>query len=164
MPSSAHRSASGKPRRRPRICLVSSVGGHFRELLQLRPLYVRHPHFYVVNDAMQTPGGIATRMLRMTHAERNWRQLLNFVEAGRMLRRLRPDVIITTGASPAVVFGLLARWWRIPVVYIEGSYAVERPTLTGWLVYHLRLATLFLYQWPTLQRHYPRAKYAGLIF
>jgi UDP-N-acetylglucosamine:LPS N-acetylglucosamine transferase len=96
--------------------------------------------------------------------ERSWRQVLNVVEAARILRRLRPDLIVTTGASPAVVFGLLARWWGIPVVYVEGAYAVERPTLSGWLVYHLRLATLFLYQWPTLKRHYPRAKYAGLIF
>lgn len=150
--------------RRLRICLVSSVGGHFRELLQLQPVYGAYGHFYVVNDEMRPAEGIAVRMIRITHAERSWRQLWNFVEAARILRRLRPDLILTTGASPAVVFGLLARWWRIPLVYVEGSYAVERPTLTGWLVYHLRLATLFLYQWPMLARHYPRAKYAGLIF
>jgi UDP-N-acetylglucosamine:LPS N-acetylglucosamine transferase len=140
------------------------VGGHFRELLQLRPLLAQHRHFYVLNDRMEASPGLAARMIRITHAEREWRQVFNFVEGWRILRRLRPDLIVTTGASPAVVFGLLGRWLRIPMVYVEGSYAVQRPTLTGWLVYHLRLAELFLYQWPALQRHYPRAKYAGLIF
>lgn len=156
----------GRPRRgrRLRICLVSSVGGHFRELLQLRRLYAAHGHFYVLNDRMESPGGLAARMIRITHAERGWKQLLNFFEAGRILRRLRPDLIVTTGASPAVVFGILARWFRIPMVFVEGSYAVQRPTLSGWLVYHLRLAELFLYQWPTLKKCYPRGTYAGLIY
>ena len=158
------RSAGARHRRRLRICLVSSVGGHFRELLQLRPLYSAHGHFYVVNDRMEVSRGLDARMIRITHAEREWKQLINFVEAGSILRRLRPDLIVTTGASPAVVFGLLARWFRIPVVYVEGSYAVQRPTLTGWLVYHLRLAELFLYQWPALKRSYPRGTYAGLIY
>lgn len=113
---------------------------------------------------MEVSPGLAARLIRITHAEREWRQLLNFIEAARILRRLRPDLIITTGASPAVVFGLLARWFRIPMVFVEGSYAVQRPTLTGRLVYHLRLAELFLYQWPGLKRHYPRATYGGLIY
>jgi len=130
----------------------------------LRPVYRPYPHFYVVNDQMQAPRGVERRMLHITHAERSWRQLVNLVEAFRILRRLRPDLILTTGASPAVVFALLARWLRIPVVYVEGSYAVERPTLTGRLMYHLRLAELFLYQWPGLKRHYPRGTYGGLIF
>jgi len=156
--------AAAQGNRRLRICLVSSVGGHFRELLQLRPVYGRHEHFYVVNDRMEAPPEIAGRMIRIRHFERDWRQVLNFFEAWTILRRWRPHLVITTGASPAVVFGLAARLLGIPLVFIECSSVVERPSLSGRLVYWLGLWALFLYQWPQLKRVYPRGTYGGLVF
>jgi hypothetical protein len=147
--------------RRPRICLVSSVGGHFRELLQLRSIYERYDHFYVVNDRMDPPPEIRQRMIFIRHIEREWRQVLGFLDALQLLRKQRPNLIISTGAAPAVMFAIAGRLLGIPLLYVEPASAIERPTLTGRLLYNLHLASLFLYQWPSLYRHYPRAIYGG---
>ena len=40
-------------KREKKICLACSVGGHLQELLQLRPVYDKHAHFYVVNERNQ---------------------------------------------------------------------------------------------------------------
>jgi len=147
-----------------KIALVSSVGGHLRELMQLAPVYGQHDHFFVVNDPLGLRADLSAPTYVIKHAERDWRQIINLWEANRILSKELPDVIITTGASPAVVFGLLAKLRRIPLIYIEGAFAVEKPTLTGRIVHALGLADLFVYQWQSLSRHYPQGCYGGLIF
>ena len=54
---------------------------------------------------------------------RNVRNALrNLGLAVRMLRRDRPDVIVSDGAGVAVPFFVAARLYRIPTVYLAVSY------------------------------------------
>ena len=147
-----------------KICLVSSCGGHLRELRQLREIYERFDYFYVINDRLELSNDLVGRTLFIHHAERNLSQLVNFVEAFRILRDERPQLIITTGASPAVPFGIIGKIMGIPMVYVESCAAIKNPTLTGRIVYAFRLAELFLYQWQGLDRYYPRGQFAGPLF
>lgn len=148
-----------KPRK---ICLASSVGGHLQELLQLQPVYERHPHFYVVNGRLMLPEPMVGRTYFIRHSERDLLALWNVVEAVRIFRRERPTHLISTGAGLAVPLALVARLCGVKVMFIETFAAIERPTLTGRILY--RLANRFVYQWPALGRFYPSARYAGTIF
>lgn len=142
-----------------KVAIVSSCGGHLTEVRCLRPAYERHDHFYVINDRILLPEDMEGRTWFITHAERNWKVLVNFVEAWRILRRERPSVLLSTGAGPIVPFAVVARLLGIPVIFIETLTRVRRPSLTGRLMYPL--ADRFFYQWRPLAAHFPRGEYCG---
>ena len=54
--------------------------------------------------------------------------------------------------------------WRGRIVYIESIARVSTLSLSGKLLYHLRIADLFLVQWQELKDRFPRAVYAGRLY
>lgn len=148
-----------------RVGLVSSVGGHLAELLELQPVLSGCELFLVLNDnaPWQTRAELpVARIHRIVHAERDLRQLWNLAEALPILVRERPDVLISTGASPAVPLLGLGRLFGAVTVFIETFAAVERPSLTGRLLHPS--AEHFFVQWPELLAALPRARYSGPLF
>jgi len=145
-----------------KICIVSSCGGHLTEVRALKPAYDQYEHFYVLNDKAMLPPDMEGRTFFITHAERDWRVLVNLREAWRILVRERPSVIVSTGAGPVVPFALLGRlFFGTRVVFVETITRVERPSLTGRLMYYL--AHDFFYQWEGLRRFFPRGRYGGAL-
>ena len=78
------------------------------------------------------------------------------------MRKEQPDVVITTGALLAFPFCLLAKLMGKKVVYIESFARVYDKSLTGKLVYPF--ADLFIVQWESMLKCYPKAVYTGGIF
>ena len=152
----------GPMRRRLKICIVSSIGGHLDEVIQLLPILEEHEYFFVVNAEGSLPKVIEEKTVRIVHSERDWKLLINLWEAARILLARRPDVIISCGAGPAVPFSVVGKAIGMRVIYIETFAAVESPTLTGRLLRHM--ADLFIYQWKTLAYAYPKGEYGGTIF
>jgi len=149
-------------RRRLKICVVSSIGGHLDEVMQLLPVIQEHEYFFVVNAEGSLPKAIEEKTIRIVHSERDWKLIINFWEAARILLARRPDVIISCGAGPAVPFAVVAKMIGMKIVFIETFCAVDKPTLTGRLLYPF--ADLFIYQWETLATAYPKGVYGGPIF
>jgi beta-1,4-N-acetylglucosaminyltransferase len=146
-----------------RVLIVCSVGGHLTEVMQLAPLLRAHTVSLVVNDQVALPDFPFESVYRICHAERDLRVAYNILEAARIMAFEKPDVILSTGAGPAVPFALLARVTRgSRVLFVESASAVTEPTLTGRLIYFL--ADHFFYQWPDLRRHFPRGKQASVLF
>ncbi len=145
-----------------RVLLVSSVGGHLTELMELAPVLREHEVILVVNDDVQLPNFPFARVYRIAHAERDWRVLLNLAEAARILAEERPEIIVSAGAGPAVPVALIGKLTiGARVVFIESAAAVTRPTLTGRLMY--ALSDRFFFQWPGLVRYFPRGELAKLV-
>lgn len=143
-----------------KVCIVASPGGHLTEARQLSPAYATLPHFYVLNDDAGLPLDMVGRTYVITHAERDWRVLWNFYEALIILRDERPNVILSTGAGPAVPFAVVGRYlFSCRVIFVETITRVERPSLTARLMYWL--ADDFFFQWPALQRFFPRGICGG---
>ncbi len=146
-----------------KVLIVSSVGGHLTEVMQVRAALEGHRVYLVVNDEVQLPDFPFEAVYRIAHAERDWRVVWNLVEAAVILDEVRPDVILSTGAGPVVPFALLGR--AIPglrVVFIESAAAVERPTLTGRIM--RRLAHDLFYPWESLARYFPRGRLLNVVF
>lgn len=146
-----------------RLCVVSSVGGHLGEVLELAPAWRGAAVSFIVNDHTEFP--LPGPAYRIAHAERDLRVLWNLGEAARIFGRSptgRPDVILSAGAGPAVPVALVGRLLGAAVVFVESFSAVVRPTLTGRLLYPL--TPHFFYQWPSLASAYPRGHYAGPVF
>jgi len=116
--------------------------------------------FWVINDRSPVLPE-RERAYRISHGERDWRVLWNVAEIAAIFAQEKPDLMLSTGAGPAVSAAIVARIAGIPVIYVEPSSAVTHPTLTGRLM--RTLADEFYVQWPSLLRAAPWAKYEGSI-
>lgn len=124
------------------------------------PVYLSHNYFYVLNDRVLLPGDMEGKTYFITHSERDWKFFINLWEAFRILRKQRPDIILSTGAGPVVPFALIGRlFFNTRVVYIETITRINQPSLTGRIMY--RLAHDFYYQWQGLSGYFPKGVYGG---
>lgn len=144
-----------------KVALVSSVGGHLTDLLQLAAAFDDWDRFWVVNDYSPVLPS-SERAYRICHAERDWRVLWNLVEVAAVFAREQPDLLLSAGAGPAVPAAIIARAAGIPVIYVEASCAVTRLTLTGRLM--RPLSSRFYVQWEHLLSVAPWARFAGGVF
>jgi UDP-N-acetylglucosamine:LPS N-acetylglucosamine transferase len=142
-----------------KIGIISSCGGHLTEVRVLREVYANSEHFYVLNDKAILPKDMEGRTHFIRHSERDWLFLSNLWEAWRILRTEKPDLILSTGAGPAVPFAIAGKLLGIPNIFIETLTRVNQPSLTGRIMY--RLADRFFYQWPGLKEFFPRGTYGG---
>ena len=86
----------------------------------------------------------------------------NTVLAFRVLHREKPDIIISSGAAVAVPFFYVGKIFGIKTMYIEVFDRIDKPTLTGRLIYPV--ADKFIVQWEEMKKFYPRAENLGSIF
>jgi UDP-N-acetylglucosamine:LPS N-acetylglucosamine transferase len=77
----------------------------------------------------------------------------------RVLRRYRPNLVVSTGAGVAFPFFIAARLLGIRTVYVEVFDRID--SLTGRLCYPL--SDLFLLQWEEQKRAYPRGIVIGTL-
>lgn len=151
-----------------KVCLVSSSGGHFEQLVRLLPLLDHYDGYVVTEETgydLDLPEGVrAYRVSPMDRTDRGIaRELVSaFVAAWRILRRERPDVVVSTGALPALPTLILGKLMGAKVVYLESFAKVSTPNKAGRLVY--RFADRFYVQWEPMLRHYPNAIYKGGVY
>lgn len=148
---------------RGRGLLVASSGGH---LLQLVHLASGLPDAEWTWVSFDTPDARSLlRGKRVVHAHhptnRNLPNLLrNLVLAVRLVRRVRPDFVLSTGAGVALPFVILGRLSGARVVYVESFARTTGLSLTGRLVRPF-VHRLFV-QWPGAATAH--AEYRGSIF
>jgi beta-1,4-N-acetylglucosaminyltransferase len=143
------------------VLLVTPSGGHLTEMRNLAPCYADRPHHFVINTPIVEGPAMAGRTTVISVSQRDWKFFVNMGEAWTILRRERPRVILTTGGGFSVAFTLVAKLLRIPTVYVETVAKVIVPTATGRVMYPL--ADRFFYQWPYLEKYFPKGRFIGLI-
>jgi UDP-N-acetylglucosamine:LPS N-acetylglucosamine transferase len=124
--------------------------------MRLRPWWETCDRTWVTFDKPDARSLLAGEDIVWAHhpTTRNIPNLLrNFVLAIRHVRRVRPDLVVSTGAAVAVPFFVVARLLRLPVVYVEVFDRIDSPTLSGRLC--RPISTRFCVQWPEQQEHYP---------
>jgi len=145
-----------------KILLVASDGGHLAQLLPLEDWWRRHDRHWVTFQKPDAEAALAGEQVTWAHHPVT-RNLPNAVRnlglAVRTLRRLRPDVVVSTGAGVSLPFFVVARFLRIRTVYIEVFDRIDSPTLTGRLSYPLSDAMCG--QWPQQLAIYPEAVVIG---
>lgn len=154
--------------REKKLCFVASSGGHWEELMCLRKIAEENKSFYVTEVGGQAEeccniGHIYTLPQINRHEAHFLRKFLMLcIESWRILKIEKPDAIITTGALIAFPLCIIGKIKKVKLVYIESFARIESGSLTGKLVY--KFADLFLVQWESLLKIYPKAKYVGGIF
>ncbi|MBA4695797.1 MAG: hypothetical protein H2069_00230 [Legionella sp.] len=143
-----------------KLCIVSSCGGHLTEVRELQSIYTTYPHFYVLNDKAILANNMRDKTYFVTHSERDWKFIINLYEAYKIIKKERPHAILSTGAGGVVPFAIIGKFlFGVKILYIETWSSVERPSLTGRIMYYL--ADYFYYQWQPLKKFFARGEYIG---
>lgn len=150
--------------RKLRVCLICSVGGHFKQLLKLRPAWEGADSFFVLFHKPIIDAFVAKEDVELVVSpERNPIMFaINIVQSLYVFLKRRPDVVVSTGAGVAVAMCYIAKLFGKQVVYVEDWCIIENPSVTGKLVYPI--SDLFIIQRPHLRKYYPQAVDGGELF
>jgi beta-1,4-N-acetylglucosaminyltransferase len=138
-----------------KIAIISSCGGHLTEVRTLANAYSKYDHFFVINDEIENTTNLKAKVIFIKHSERDLYFFYNLFEAFIILKREKPDVLLSTGAGPIVPFTIIALlFFKIEIIYIETMASIEKPSLTGRIMYYL--VNNFYYQWQSLECYFPK--------
>ena len=147
-----------------RVLLVGSSGGHLAQLISLRPWWQERERHWVTFPTADALDLLAGEDVTWAHypTTRNLPNLVrNLLLAIRLLPRLRPDLVVSTGAGAAVPFFLIARLMRIRTAYIEVFDRMDGLTLTARLC--RPFTTLLCAQWEEQRRFMPDSEVIGTL-
>ncbi len=137
--------------RHGRVLAVSSGGGHWTELLVLTQSLDPSTVYYAsVADCANNKASAPSRFTPLRDASR-WNKFGSFVLAVQVLClmiRVRPDIIISTGAAPGVFALMYGKFLRARTIWIDSFANADKVSLSGRLA--RPFADLWLTQWPHL--------------
>ncbi|MGM9901424.1 PssD/Cps14F family polysaccharide biosynthesis glycosyltransferase [Latilactobacillus sakei] len=148
-----------------KACMVGSSGGHLTHLVLLKQFWENEDRFWVTFDKEDARSALNREKVYHCYfpTNRNIKNLIrNTFLAIKILRKERPDVIISSGAAVAVPFFYIGKLMGIKTVYIEVFDRIDKSTMTGKLVYPV--TDLFIVQWEEMKKVYPKAINLGGIF
>ena len=148
-----------------KVCLVGSSGGHLTHLYQLKPFWNNKNRFWVTFNKEDANSLLKDE--KVYHCffptNRSFKALVkNTKIAWKVLRKEKPDLIISSGAAVAVPFFYLGKLMGAKTIYIEVFDRIDKSTLTGRMVYPV--TDKFIVQWEEMKNVYPKAINLGSIF
>jgi UDP-N-acetylglucosamine:LPS N-acetylglucosamine transferase len=148
----------------PHVLLVASTGGHLAQLVALRECWSQWRRTWVTFDKADARSSLDGEQVVLAHHPTT-RNLPNAVRNLRLARevvpRLRPDVLVTTGAGVAAPFVAAAVAHRVPVVYVEVVDRITTRTLTGRMC--RPFVDSFVVQWDDQRTTYPGSDLVGVL-
>ena len=153
-----------------RVMFISSEGGHFSELLELNGAIEKYNSFIIteknfLSKESKLKYGTRINFLLNTKPKKLSYLILapiNILYSLHYYFKIKPDVVITTGAHTAVAMCYIAKLFRKKIIYIETFANLESKTLTGRLIYPI--ADVFIVQWESMRKLYPKATYIGGVY
>ena len=148
-----------------KVCLVGSSGGHLTHLYMLKPFWQEQERFWVTFDKADARSLLEGETFYPCYFPTN-RNLKNLIKntflAWKILRKEKPDLIISSGAAVAVPFFYLGKLFGAKTIYVEVFDRIDAPTLTGKLVHPI--TDRFIVQWEEMEQVYSKAINLGSIF
>lgn len=142
-----------------KVCFITSSGGHLTHLIQLKEWWKDKERFWVTFEKEDSKSILKDEKKYWCYfpTNRNIKNLIkNTFLAVKILFKEKPDLIVSTGAAPAIPFFYLGKLFGSKVVYIEVYDRIEKPTITGKLVYPI--SDLFILQWEEQKKFYPKGR------
>lgn len=151
-----------------KICLISSSGGHFEQLLMLKKLENNNKIFIVTEKTKYNKNDkkINYFVVQVNRKEFTFvfKMIFIFVKSLYIFFKEKPDVIISTGVLSTIPMLFIGHLFKKKVIYIESFAKISSPTLTGKLIYNWKWADQFYVQWKSMLEFYPKAIYKGGIY
>lgn len=148
-----------------KVCLVGSSGGHLIHLYMLKDFWKDKKRFWVTFDKKDAQSILKEEKKYYCYYPTN-RNIINLIKntflAIKVLKKEKPDLIISSGAAVAVPFFYIGKLMGAKTVYIEVFDRIDKSTLTGKLVYPV--TDKFIVQWEEMKKVYPKSINLGSIF
>lgn len=150
---------------------ISSTGGHLKELLQLESIFNKFDYRIITektgnNVNLKKKYGkkisfliYGTKDHMLTYP---FKLLINCFISLFQFIKFRPKYIITTGTHTAGPMCYIGKIFGSKIIYIETFANSQTKTVAGKLIYPI--ADLFIVQWESMLKLYPKAKYFGGVF
>lgn len=148
-----------------KVCMVGSSGGHLMHLYMLKPFWQNKRRFWVTFDKADARSLLKDEKMYSCYfpSNRSLKALvINTWKAIKILNKERPDLIVSTGAAPAIPFFYIGKLFGAKNIYIEVFDRINAPTLSGKICYPV--ADVFIVEWEEMKKVYPKAKNLGSIF
>ena len=149
--------------RKPRLCLISSSGGHWEQLKKLQPLVDKYEGFYVTEktrfpenaDYLLLQTDLMDKMMILKMLWNSFKSIIIWIKE-------QPDFVITTGTMVAYPFYILSIIFRKKFIFIETFGRADMPTEAGKKME--KYSDLFIVQWESQVKHYKKAIYGGCLY
>lgn len=150
-----------------KICFIASSGGHFEQIMMLKPLMQKHDSFIVTEKTNYSVSNEDIPFYYLKQVNRHeikfiYYMIANSIKTLKIFLKEKPDVVISTGALATIPMCLFAKTFKKKLIFIESFAKITSPTLTGKLIY--KFADQFYVQWEEMKEIYPKAIYKGGIY
>lgn len=149
-----------------KLVFAASSGGHYEQLMMLKPLMERHDSC-VVTEKTSYNAKSDIRTYYMVQVNRKEilfipKMIINSFRAVRIIFKEKPDAIICTGVLAMIPLCLIGKIKGCKLIYLESFAKVTSATLSGKLLY--KYADRFYVQWESMLDIFPNAVYKGGIY
>lgn len=154
-----------------RVLFIASTGGHLDELMQLKDLFNEY-NYYIITEKTKSninlkdkfPNKVSyliygTKDKKLIYP---FKLIINCFISLFLYIKIRPKYIVTTGTHTAVPICYIGKIFGSKIIFIETFANSETKTLSGRLIYPI--ANLFIVQWKSMLKLYPKAVYGGFIY
>lgn len=154
-------------KRNIKICFAASSGGHYEQLMMLKPLMERYSSFVLTEKTRYKAENKDIKTYYVSQVNRReitfpLKLLWNTIYSLGIYLKERPDVVICTGVLAMIPMCLIVKMFGKKMIYIESFAKVTSPTLSGKLLY--KYADQFYVQWESMKEFYPDAIHLGGIY
>ena len=112
---------------------MTSCGGHLTEILEYCQKIDKYQYFFVINQKRDI-SYLGKKFYVVSHSTFDLKFFIVLFQAYKILRKEKPDLIVSTGASLAVQFFILAKILNIKTLFIESFTRINDLSKTGKIV------------------------------
>lgn len=127
--------------------LAASGGGHLRQILDMEPFWSQHEVVFATEDtalgrtiAEQHQSHFFAHFAFGQRRTQSWWKLIrsglrNMADSWRIIRKVKPELVLSTGAGSAFFVALFGKWMGAELVVVESFARFEAPSLFGRLTH-----------------------------
>jgi UDP-N-acetylglucosamine:LPS N-acetylglucosamine transferase len=138
--------------KKKKILAVASSGGHWIQLLRLRPAFDGYEVVFASTNASNHTDVEKNEFYTLKRVHRNalWNLMIMIPRLFFMLKKIRPSIIITTGSAAGLMTLMVGRLFSTKNVWIDSIANVDQLSTSGKMARHF--ADLYLTQWEELAK------------
>ncbi|ENZ00485.1 hypothetical protein HMPREF1092_02652 [Clostridium thermobutyricum] len=154
-----------------KVLFISSTGGHLSELMELKPLFSKYD-YHIITEKTDTTIKLKDKykgkINYLVYGARNYmfsylfKFSYNIIKSLILYAKIRPDVIVTTGAHTAVPICYIGKFFKKKIIFIETFARVNSTSMSGRMIN--KIADVFIVQHPEMEKVYENAVYKGALY
>lgn len=154
-----------------KVIFISSTGGHLSELMQLKRIFNNYDYHIITektDTTIKLKNDYGKRIDYLVYGARNYlfsyifKFSYNVIKSLFLYLKIRPDVIVTTGAHTAVPICYIAKFFKKKIIFVESFARVNSKSMSGKMIN--KIADVFLVQHKELLDVYENSTYKGDLY